>query len=457
MTPALVLQAQNVLTPEGLRPATVHLADGKILKLSSFEDLHEGIPTESFDTAVIMPGLVDTHVHINEPGRTEWEGFETATRAAAAGGITTVVDMPLNCIPVTTTLSALNEKLAATHGLLSVDCGFYGGVTPGNAPELAPMIRAGVLGFKAFLVHSGIDDFPNATEADLREAMPILAEHGVPLLVHAELECSHTSPPGDPTRYRTYLDSRPGEWELEAIRLMIRLAKEFHCPVHIVHLSCGDAVPLIAEAKAQGVPITVETCPHYLVFEAEKIPDGDTRYKCAPPIREASNREKLWQGLKEGVIDFIISDHSPCTPVLKKLETGNFEEAWGGISSLQFGLSSIWTEAEARGFSLQDITRWMSENPAARVGLFGQKGTLAPGADADIVIWEPGTSMHIDRSAIQHRHKETPYEGRILKGRVCRTYLRGQEIYRHDTGSVPTFSETPRGQHLLRAATGVPA
>lgn len=448
--PEFLLKSTRILIPEGEIAGAVHIQGGKILAVLSDGSPLPNLPIEDAGNDVVMPGLVDSHVHINEPGRTEWEGFETATRAAAAGGITSLVDMPLNCIPVTTTLSALETKLSATRDKLWVDCGFYGGLIPGNTPDLEPMIHAGVLGFKCFLVHSGIDDFPNATEVDLRAGMPILAQYGVPLLVHAELDLPGQSEDlaADPALYQTYLDSRPPEMEMNAIRLMIELARETRCHVHIVHLSCSDAVPMIEVARQEGVPITVETCPHYLALTAEEIANGDTRFKCAPPIREAENRQKLWQGLEAKTIDFIISDHSPCEPVLKKLDLGHFMDAWGGISSLQFGLSIIWTEALARGYSLQSLVQWMCEGPAKLTGLNNQKGAIAPGYDADFVVWDPEAGQVIHANQIQHRHKITPYEGKHLRGVVHQTYLRGRKIYDHSG-----FLSPPAGQHLLRPRT----
>ncbi len=327
---------------------------------------------------VVSPGIVDCHVHINEPGRTDWEGFTTATRAAAAGGVTTLVDMPLNCLPVTTTRAALETKLAATAGQLCVDVGFWGGVIPGNARDLAGLARAGALGCKAFLVHSGIDEFPNATEADLRQAMPVLRALGLPLLAHAELDLGGVTPEvaraGDPRAYRAYLASRPPAWEDQAIRLLVALCRETGCAVHVVHLSSASSLPTLRAAKAEGLPITVETCPHYLCLEAETIPDGATHFKCAPPIREHANREALWGALADGTIDLVISDHSPCTPALKLPERGDFQNAWGGIASLQLGLPAVWTEARRRGHGLHELATWMSARPAALAGLGARKG-----------------------------------------------------------------------------------
>lgn len=420
---------------------TVLINDGIIEAVVTTPEIPSEYLVEDVGDLVVMPGLVDTHVHINEPGRTEWEGFETATKAAAAGGITSLVEMPLNSSPVTTTADAFQKKVSATKGKLWVDCGFYGGVIVGNSSHIQPLIDSGVLGFKAFLIHSGIDEFPNATESDLRAAMPIIAKNDLPLLVHCELTSNQKSEIRNPKSYSHYLASRPRQWERDAIELMIRLCKEYRCRTHVVHLSSADALPMLLKARSEGLPLTVETCSHYLYFSAEEIPDGDTRFKCAPPIRERENRERLWEGLESGVIDFIVSDHSPCPPQMKRLDDGDFMKAWGGISSLQFGLSIVWTEARKRGFTIGDVTRWMSSLPAEFVGL--KKGKIESGYDADIVIWNPDTSFVVKPELIHHRHKLTPYEGRTLDGVVERTYLRGKKIF--DKGN---FSE-PQGVVLL--------
>jgi allantoinase len=384
---------------------------------------------------LVSPGLVDCHVHMNEPGRTEWEGFFTATRAAAAGGVTTLVDMPLNCLPVTTTAAALEQKRAACAGQLHADVGFWGGVVPGNAGELAGLARAGALGCKAFLVHSGIDEFPNATEADLRRAMPVLRDLGLPLLAHAELDLGATVAEPDPRAYRGYLQSRPAAWEDEAIRLLVRLCRDTGCAVHVVHLSSASSIPVLRDARAGGLPVTVETCPHYLCLEAEAIPDGATHFKCAPPIRAHDNREALWQGLRDGVIDLVISDHSPCTPALKLPQRGDFQAAWGGIASLQLGLPAVWSEARRRGFGPAALAAWMSAAPARVAGLGHRKGRLAPGLDADLVIWDPDGAHRIEADDLQFRHKVSPYVGAELHGRVRTTVLRGQIVY--DGGDFP--------------------
>lgn len=387
------------------------------------------------DDELLLPALVDTHVHMNEPGRVEWEGFATATRAAAAGGITTVVDMPLNSIPVTTTRAAFDAKVAAAEGKLAVDVGLWGGVVPGNLAELRPMVEAGAFGFKCFTCPSGIDEFPPVSEADMRAAMRALRPLGVPLLVHAELELEGTNPYADssPRAYLRYLHSRPRAWEDAAIAMTIRLVRETGCAAHIVHLSSSDALPMIKAAKAEGLPLTAETCPHYLVLDAEAVPDGATEYKCAPPIRERDNRDALWRGLGEGVIDYVLSDHSPCTPALKVPERGDFLEAWGGIASLQLGLPNIWTEARRRGFAITDVVRWMSAGPARFLGL---ERRIAPGARADFIVFAPEDDVTIAAEALLHRHKLTPYLGRRVSGAVRSTWMRGAPIGEETRGKI---------------------
>jgi allantoinase len=442
------LSSQRVVTPSRTRAAAVLIEGGTIKGVIEPAELPASCRTQDVGDRVVLPGIVDTHVHVNEPGRTEWEGFVTATRAAAAGGITTLVDMPLNSSPVTTTAEALAPKLEAARGKLAIDCGFYGGVVPGASAHVGRLIAAGVLGFKAFLCHSGIDEFPNATEGDLRAVMPELARAGVPLLVHAELiGDSPLAAPAMTVERRSYarhLASRPREWEHEAIRLMIGLCREYRCHVHIVHLSSADALPMIARARDEGLPLTVETCPHYLTFAAEEVPDGDPRFKCAPPIRERENRERLWEGLRQGLIDTIGTDHSPAPPELKHLDTGDVFQAWGGIASLQLALPAVWTEARRRGFNLMDLARWMALHPAELVGLSGRKGAIAPGRDADLVVFDPDSNFTVDPATLHHRHRATPYEGRALYGLVEATYLRGRAVY-----SAGSFAETAWGQTVL--------
>ncbi|HEX6244797.1 MAG TPA: allantoinase AllB [Polyangiales bacterium] len=435
------IRSTRIVTPEGIRAGTLLFASGRIAEVARYELQAAGIA--DVGELMISPGLVDCHVHINEPGRTEWEGFATATEAAAAGGVTTLVDMPLNCIPVTTSADALSQKLKACRGQLHVDVGFWGGVVPGNVDALDGLAEAGALGCKAFMVHSGIDEFPNATEADLRRAMPVLKRLGLPLLAHAELDLG-AQPFGATTQYANYLASRPCSWEDEAIRLLVRLCEETGCAVHIVHLSSASAVPIVRAAKQRGLPISAETCPHYLCLHAEAIPDGATHYKCAPPIRGKQNQDTLWQALFDGVIDFVITDHSPCTPALKLPERGDFQAAWGGISSLSLGLSSIWTEASQRGATACDLARWMSEVPARFAGLGGRKGRIEPGYDADLVVWDPEESFVVGVGDLHFRHKLSPYVGRTLRGSVHATLLGGSTVQRD--GAV--LSDT-RGKLLL--------
>ncbi len=424
------LHSTRVITPKGLVEATLILGDGKIMDVLPGRVERAGIPFESVGDKVIMPGVIDAHVHINEPGRTEWEGFETATKAAAAGGITTMTEMPLNASPVTTTAAALKLKLEAAKGKLNVNVGFYGGVIPGNIDDLDALLSAGVFGIKAFLTHSGIDEFPNVTESDLRKALPILKQHDAKLLVHCELETGTGGKfpaPRDPRSYAAYLASRPAKWETDAIALMIRLSEEFDVHVHIVHVSAAEALPLIRNAKKRGLRITAETCPHYLVFCGEEIPDGATEYKCAPPIRERANNELLWEALKDGTLDFVATDHSPAPPEMKATRSGDFMKAWGGIAGLQFLLPAFWTGAKERGFSLEDVSRLLCEHPANFLGL-KEKGRIAPGCDADLVIWDPEASFVVKEEDIQHRHKLTPYAGRTLFGMVDRTVVRGISV-----------------------------
>jgi allantoinase len=441
----LALRSRRALLSDGERDAVVLVRDGRIAGIASPSELSRDTRIDDVGDALLMPGLVDCHVHVNEPGRTEWEGFESATRAAAAGGITSIVDMPLNSSPVTTTAAALALKRDAARGRVNVDCGFWGGVVPGNAAELRPMAESGARGFKAFLVHSGIDDFPAAREADLRAALPILAERGVPLLAHAELELPTGAGPegADPRLYETYLRSRPRAWENEAIRLLVRLCRETGARIHVVHLSSSDALGDLRAARAEGLPITAETCPHYLTFTAEQVPDGATEFKCAPPVREKANREALWEGLRDGTLDFVVSDHSPCTPSLKARESGDFMQAWGGISSLQVVLPALWTEARRRGFRPADVARWTSRATADFAGLGRSKGRLAVGLDADFVVWQPEREWRVEPARLHHRHKLTPYAGRTLLGVVEATYLRGRKVY--DRG---TLAPEPAGRLL---------
>lgn len=414
----LEIRSRRVITPEGEHPATIKVRSGVIVEVTRYDasDSHD------FADLVVMPGLVDPHVHINEPGRTEWEGFATATAAAAAGGITTLVDMPLNSSPVTTTVEALSAKRKASERQLRVDVEFHGGLVPGNENQVSGLLDAGVRGMKAFLCHSGIDDFPASTEKELRAAMPLLAERGVPLLVHAEIE-SNVPPMSDPRRYADYLATRPPKFEREAIKLMVRLCRETGCRTHIVHLADAGSLGPLQDAKREGLPITVETCPHYLTFAAEEIPDGATQYKCAPPIRDSANRDGLWQGLADGIIDLIATDHSPCPPEMKKQDVGRFDLAWGGISSLQLSLPAVWTEASKRGHSISEVSQWMSGAPAKLIGL---EAAIRPGAPANLVVFDPDSEFDVDGAELEHRHALTPYQGLRLRGIVQRVILRGK-------------------------------
>ena len=432
MESTLALRSQRVATPEGLRPATIHVRQGRIERVGPPEDVSG--PLLDCGDSVVMPGIVDPHVHINEPGRTEWEGFETATRAAAAGGITSLIDMPLNSVPATTTREAFQAKAEAAQGKTRVDVGLWGGVVPGNVAELEGLLAEGALGFKAFLVPSGVDEFPHVEEPDLREAMPVLARHGAVLLAHAEVPgpiqaAAGVWEGGSPTEYDRYLRSRPDAAEVEAVEMLVRLCRETGCRVHIVHVSSMEVLPVLERARAEGLPVTAETCPHYLAFAAEEIADGAVAWKCAPPIRSRKNRERLWDALRAGLLDLIATDHSPCPPEMKKLETGDFRGAWGGIASLQLALPAVWTGARERGFAVSDVVQWMCEAPARLAGLEGRKGVIAPGYDADLVVWDPEASFEVDPAKLLHRHKITPYAGRTLFGVVRRTLLRGETVY----------------------------
>ena len=424
---SLAIRGRRVLTKDGFEPAAVLIEEGRIADVVGFDAVPAGAPVRECGDLAVIPALVDTHVHVNEPGRTEWEGFETATRAAAAGGIGTIVDMPLNCSPVTTSRAALETKLAAAAGRLAVDAAFWGGLVPGNQAELEPLADAGVVGFKCFLTHSGLDEFPNVAPADLEAAMPVIKDLGLPLIAHAELDPCGPSV-GDARDYATYLASRPGGMELRAIRLLIDLCRKTRCRTHVVHLSCAEALDDIERAKAEGLPFTVETCPHYLTFCAEDVPPGATQFKCAPPIRSAENREALWRGLARGVIDFVVSDHSPCVPELKKSEAGDFLGAWGGIAGLQFTLPAVWSGAKRRGYGLEDVARWTAENTAAFAGL-ANKGRLEKGRDADLAVVDDAELFDLSPEAVRHRHKVTPYLGRRMQGVVEATYLRGLPVY----------------------------
>nr|XP_022918496.1 uncharacterized protein LOC111427534 [Onthophagus taurus] len=422
--------------------------NGKIKNILSKCDIerndylqNSSIQIFDFDSKVLMPGIIDTHVHINEPGRTDWEGFETATKAAAAGGITTIIDMPLNSIPPTTTLKNLKTKLDAAKNQIWVDVGFWGGVVPGNENELLNMIKAGVVGFKCFLTPSGVDEFEYVRKEDVEKTIKILENTGSVLAFHAEFEENDICE-GDPTKYETFLKTRPEKMEEHAIKFIVDLSRRYNTKLHIVHLSTATCLETIQKAKLKG-NLTVETCHHYLTFNSENIPDKATEYKCCPPIRTKENKEKLWIiGLGDDIIDMVVSDHSPSTPDLKK--GGNFLTAWGGISSLQFGLSLFWTELNKRNKKIFEISKYMSQNTSKLVGLHNKKGKINVGFDADFVIWDPNDFITIVEEQIFHKNKITPYLGMKLKGKVFATVVRGEIVYKDGI-----FCDTKIGKLLI--------
>ncbi|WP_245606274.1 allantoinase AllB [Streptomyces himastatinicus] len=440
LDPDLVLRSTRVITPDGPRAASVAVstAEGRILAVLPYDTgVPPGARLEDLGDDVLLPGLVDTHVHVNDPGRTDWEGFATATRAAAAGGVTTLVDMPLNSIPPTTDVEALEVKRAVARATAHIDVGFWGGAIPGNTADLRPLHDAGVLGFKCFLLHSGVDEFPHLDPAGLGAALGEIAGFGGLLIVHAEdPQLIESAPPPSGPRYADFLASRPRAAENRAIEGLVDLARELDARVHILHLSSAESLPRIAAARREGVRITVETCPHFLTLTAEEVPDGATEFKCCPPIREAANQDALWQGMADGTIDCVVSDHSPCTADLK---TDDFGQAWGGISSLQLGLPAIWTAARRRGHTLADVVRWMSTAPAALVGL-RQKGAIEAGRDADFAVLAPEETFTVDPASLHHRNQVTAYAGKTLHGVVRSTWLRGHKIADHGapTGPLPT-------------------
>jgi allantoinase len=445
--------SRRVATPDGIRPAAIVLLNERIAGIVPAKQVPADAEVHDFGDSVILPGLVDSHLHINDPGRAEWEGFETATRAAAAGGYTTLVDMPLNCLPPTATVAAFAAKRQAAAGRCWVDWLAWGGVVSDNQAEIEALAAAGVPGFKCFLIHPGIDGFTMVTEAELRAALPHVARTGLPLLVHAELPGpideatrrlqNNKNEDVDWRRYSTYLQSRPEEAELAAIRLLLPLCRQYNFRLHIVHLSASSALAELRAARAEGLPVSVETCPHYLHFCAEEIPDGATLCKCAPPIRSRENRERLWQGLKDGVIDLVVTDHSPCPPAMKRLDDGSFKTAWGGIASLSLALPLMWTEASQRGFTLTDLTRWMAEAPARLAGCSARKGRIAEGFDADFVIFEPEAEFVVTEDRLYYRYPVSPYLGNKLRGVVKATYLRGQPVF-----SEGTFCEKAEGREV---------
>jgi allantoinase len=438
----VVVRGDRVLADGRISPRSVGVRAGRTVVV---EPRDAGLTARRVvtlaDDEVLLPGLVDTHVHVNEPGRTEWEGFTTATRAAAAGGVTTLVDMPLNCIPPTVDVEALRIKRSAAAGQCHVDVGFWGGAIPGNVAELRPLYEAGVFGFKCFLLDSGVEEFPPLDLDGLERALDELAPLDALLIVHAEdASVIEAAPDRHGTAYPEFLRSRPPEAEQVAIRDTTERARKHDARVHVLHLSSAGGLPNISAARADHVRISVETCPHYLTLTAEEIGDGQTQFKCCPPIREAANRERLWDGLRDGVIDCVVSDHSPCPPELKSLGGGDFARAWGGVSSLQLGLPLVWTEARKRGHALTDVVGWMASRPAEIAGV-RRKGRIRAGWDADFAIFAPDETLVVDPQHLHHRHPVTPYAGRELTGVVRSTWLRGVEI----TGADPTGQLLSRG------------
>ncbi|WP_406206983.1 allantoinase AllB [Kitasatospora sp. NBC_01560] len=429
-----VIRSRRVVLPDGERPADVLIRDGRIEQIAAHGSLLAGDQhlTDLGDT-VLLPGLVDTHVHVNEPGRTEWEGFATATRAAAAGGVTTVIDMPLNSIPPTTTVAGLEAKRKTADGQAWVDLGFWGGAVPGNVPDLEPLHRAGVFGFKSFLAPSGVDEFPHVEQEDLEAALAEQARLGALAIIHAEDPAVLAAAPQQPgVHYRDFLASRPAGAETAAVARLLDAARRTGARVHILHVSSAAVLPLLRQAREDGVRVTAETCPHYLTLAAEEVPDGDTAFKCCPPIRDEANRDALWAALADGEFIAIVSDHSPSTPDLKLLPefggSGDFAQAWGGIASLQLGLPAIWTEARRRGHTLSDVVRWMAGGPAELAGLTGTKGAVAVGHDADLVAFDPDADFAVHAAELHHRNPVTPYAGRTLTGVVRTTWLRGRVV-----------------------------
>ncbi len=419
------IRGERVITPEGERAATVLFRDGIITGLAAYPDAPPGARTLAPDE-VLLPGLVDSHVHVNEPGRTEWEGFATATAAAAAGGVTTIVDMPLNSIPPTVTVPALRAKQSAAAGQLAVDVAFWGGAVPGNVADLRPLHEAGVAGFKCFLLPSGVDDFAPLDSAQLGAAMTEIASFGGLLLAHAEdPDVIAAAPAAHGRRYADFLGSRPPEAEQQAITTLLEQARRTGCRTHIVHLASAAALPAVRAAQAAGLPVTAETCPHYLTLRAEDIPDGATQFKCCPPIRDDANRDGLWAGLLDGTIGCVVSDHSPCTVAAKGLDTGDFGAAWGGIASVQLGLPAVWTEAARRGIGLDRVAGWMAAAPAALAGL-ADRGAISPGRRADLCVLAPDETFVVDPATLRHRHPVTPYAGQTLRGVVRQTWLAGR-------------------------------
>jgi allantoinase len=434
----LLIRSRRMVVGDEVREAAAFVRDGRVEVIGNYDLRLDADRTVDLGDLPLLPGVVDSHVHVNEPGRTEWEGFATATRAALAGGVTTICDMPLNSSPVTTTVDALRAKVAAAAGQCAVDVAFWGGAVPGNLSDMEGLLDAGVVGFKCFLIDSGIPEFPPLDRNGLRAAMKAMADSGAAVIVHAEDPSQVTVPSG--ASYDAFVASRPPVAERRAIETVISAAAFSRARAHIVHLAAAECAALISSAKAAGIALSAETCPHYLFFAAEEVPSGHTEFKCCPPVRYAVNREALWRALGDGAIDGVVSDHSPCLPSLKGLPNGDFRTAWGGISSLQLGLSVVWSVARARGFSLADVSRWMSVFPASLAGL-PSKGRIAVGCDADLVAFDPELSWEVRGAELLHKHPLTPYDGRMLTGRVTRVWLGGAEV---------TPADPPRGRLLAR-------
>lgn len=446
-----IFRSERVITPNGEIPAAVHVSDGRIERVAGYDDLPAHAELIELGRIALLPGFVDSHVHVNEPGRTEWEGFATATRAGAAGGVTTLVDMPLNSIPATTTVSALEQKVEAAEPSLSVDVAFWGGVVPGNLGELTALYAAGVVGFKCFLAPSGVDEFEHVSVAEASDAMEVLAPLGAPLLIHAEdpavlvrSGAGSGKSRSERTDYRIYEQSRPPEAELEAIRAVLSAAERTGARVHIVHVATADGLRAIRESKHRGALVSGETCPHYLWFASEEVPPGGTAWKCAPPIRGSAERRRLRDALRGGLVDMVASDHSPAPPERKEAD-GDFFTAWGGIASLQIAPLVTWTVASGEGCTLTQLSSWMSAAPATLAGMSHRKGSIAAGMDADLVAFDPDAQVRVRAEALHHRHKLTPYDGVVLRGHVQRTWLRGEMIHDDGVGSRPL-----RGRPLLR-------
>ncbi len=446
---AAVVRGRRVCVDGVPRPAAVHVADGIIAAVTDWEQVDGAAGVVDVGDLLLTPGLVDAHVHVNEPGRTDWEGFATATAAAAAGGVTTIVDMPLNSVPATTTAAGLAAKRAALEGVARVDVALWGGLVPGNAADLPALAAGGVAGVKCFLSPSGVDEFPHVGEAELAEAMPRLRELGLPLLAHAEspavlARATAAVAHGDPRAHATWMASRPPEAEAEAVAMLVRLCRAHGTRVHVVHVASREAAAVIAAARAEGLPVSAETCPHYLTFDGDAVPAGATAYKCAPPLRGAAQREALWAALADGTLQMVATDHSPCPPSLKRLAEGDFFAAWGGIASLELLLPALWTGASARGHDVATVVRWAATAPAELAGLAARKGRIAVGLDADLVAWDDAAEFVVDAASLHHRHALTPWAGRRLRGGVRQTWIRGVLAYDRGRG----WNERPTGTFL---------